>query len=66
MVKLTIELIQEWTGKSDVYSLKTLNLSHKNLTNISILTELTQLIRLSLYHNQIQDISPLTEIDSTD
>ena len=65
MVKLTIELIQEWTGEQDVYSLTKLDLSHRNLSDISPLVELTQLTWLYLDDNQIQDISPLTEFDST-
>ena len=60
MVVLTIELIQEWTGKQDIYSVAWLDLSGKQLTDISVLAELTQLTWLDLSENQLTDISALT------
>ena len=40
--RLTIEPIQKWTETKDVYSMTKLDLSYRNLTDVSPLVELTQ------------------------
>ena len=57
------EAIGKSTGSispSDVSSLQVLDAQIQNISNLQGIEQLTQLVRLELFHNQITDVSPLS------
>ena len=55
--KLTIELITQESNNKNISNLSTLNLSGKNINDISILSKFPSLENITLSKNQIKDLS---------
>ena len=60
--KLTIEFILNKANNSNPKSIRVLNLRGSQISDISILSELTSLENISLSANQIKDISVLKKL----